>query len=304
MKITLTILIVFIVTNVLFAIDINEWKTNVYYSESRETNLDLSKSKSFKLDNIPEYLQTYLKDENIYNTLVVVFPNNKIIIEKLTKSPNYKNYDGIYCKTEKDSIVHGDFMYDISNNIEKACKNLQVIQTSVVNKTFICTVFDISKYGEKTGESFLTTITINGRTIWESTYRFLADIKQIDNNTYMISNMNYTNYVHIINNERIIEEYSLPFMYNNSGHTGKKDPFPISCDILTDNIIRFKYTDGAIEHWKIKFNKEDFEKNKKMNKALLWWNGIGNGSPINHEKAKSWDYNENIYYEPVYENML
>ena len=43
---------------------------------------------------------------------------------------------------------------------------------------------------------------------------------------------------------------------------------------------------------------------KNMDLRLLWWNGIKRDrGTINHEKRKSWDYNDS-YIEPEYRDAL
>ncbi|MBR4748877.1 MAG: hypothetical protein IK083_04810 [Abditibacteriota bacterium] len=107
-------------------------------------------------------------------------------------------------------------------------------------------------------------------------------------------------------------------------------PVPEKAALLTDNIIRLEYKNGAIEHWLVRLSDEDIRKNGEMYKgdnpgikrawkrrALIWRNSIdsnprklldkdfitGEGSKGAENSAKSWNYNDDASREPVYEDQ-
>ena len=142
------------------------------------------------------------------------------------------------------------------------------------------------------------------------------DFKKLEKDRYMVvylaGSVIFIDYVYLDKDIPITENYQLPFISVGSSIT----LIPESISILTDNVIRINYKDGAIEHWKVRLSEEDIKKNMDLAKraclsessvtsargnSLLWWNGVGKGSPVDHEKAKSWDYNEDTSKEPAYE---
>ncbi|MBQ9358163.1 MAG: hypothetical protein IJT95_01320, partial [Abditibacteriota bacterium] len=90
-------------------------------------------------------------------------------------------------------------------------------------------------------------------------------------------------------------------------------PAPVAVDMLTDNVVKLSYSDGAVEHWLIEPTVEDMENNlnkypaqnafyekQSKNRALIWWNQKGEGCG---DKYMAWNFNEDASKEPVYEGQ-
>ena len=144
-------------------------------------------------------------------------------------------------------------------------------------------------------------------------------VARLEKDKYMVVSFNtltiFIDYVYLDKDIPIIESYQLPF----SSITANKISLPESINILTEDIIRLEYKDGAIEHWKAKLSEDDVNKNMEIARkkglsessvkserrnALIWWNAVGKGSQMNHNLKRAWNYDDNPTREPVYENML
>ena len=333
MKNLTCITVLFIIgMNICFAdYDKKNWNIDIYIEEPSDYLGDLIREKII-VEKIPkEWSKYYYNDIDIYDHEILTYGDNTITFFKYF---SYNNGE------KKDTILNVDknnYLYGMRDNFDEVCKKLPVLQETMMHDKFECTVYDVYEYAKKHNYKgkFLTVVKLNGNIVWYSSDSRLGDIKEINKDNYMVSALNCTYYVHINGNIKIIEQFALPFTYGNSAHTGIRDPFPILCDILTDNIIRLEYKDGAVEHWKVRLSKEDVEKNMEVAKkdglsegkiinskrnSLIWWNEIGKGSPtgmtiniesdgkekltIDKKNVKIWNYDDNSTREPVYENML
>ena len=321
-----------------YALDVNKknWNIDIYTEPAIDNpqSYFVKNVDHIKIKEMPKELaKHYYDDINVYYPEIYTYDDNFIMIYKsFIPSANVELNEDIVI-----SIYKNHYLYEIKNNFDEICKKLLTLQTSTINKKFECTVYDVSKYAKKYDfdSKFLTIVKLENEIIWYGAGNRLGDVKEISRNEYIVSALDWTYYIHIYDGIKIIEQFTLPFAYGNSAHTGIRDPFPILCDILTDNIIRLEYKDGAVEHWKVRLSKEDVEKNMEAAKkaglsegkiinskrnSLLWWNGMGKGSPtgmtiniesggketliMNKKNVKIWNYDDNPTREPVYENML
>ena len=251
----------------------------------------------------------YLYNSDLYDISLELYPDNRLLISKSIKIQEIKYTHFLI------TYNTSDVLYKISDKMDDVISSLKLIKTGDINNRFNIYLYDVSKYGGND----LILVGDKDKIIWKNSDNLLTDVKELSQNEYIIHSMCTIDYIHVLDNYQIIERYSLPFGYINSNHTGIRDPYPVSGTILTDNIIRLEYEDGAVEHWKVRLSKEDVGKNIEAAKkvglsegkiinskrnSLIWWNGMGKGSPINHDRIKIWNYDDNPTREPVYENML
>ena len=264
---------------------------------------------------IPEILQgTPLFLNNV--TRISNYPH-KIVISKSVNGYDLTNKDILnrnivsYKNINLKEILYED-MFD-----EKTSKKFK-------NTTLYTITFNKSK---DRGFSILSMLTDEkDNIIWDCNYtkpnigipNVIYCVEELEKDKYVVvylaSVVIFVNYIHLDNDTPIIESYQLPFI-----SVGAETILPENVSVLTEDIIRLEYKDGAIEHWKAKLSEDDVNKNMEIaikkglsessvkserRNALIWWNAVGKGSQMNHNLERAWDYDDNINYEPVYENML
>ena len=268
-------------------------------------------------ENVYKSISKYLDDNDVYSYSISDY-NYKIEIQKYlskikpeTKEEKANLKDVYFYATyiKKKPLV--DLLdYKVSNDEKRLIfkdKNINIYDVMV-------------RETEKNGILRLMLLTDNkDNIIWDILHYTppilgvptrILDIKKVNDDSYIVACLPemgiMVDYVHLDNKIPVIERYAMPFDSFGSGYIA----IPISARILKDDIIRLEYKDGAIEHWKIKQTKTDFDKNRESKEmgnihygddALVWWNGVGKGSPLNHVKAKAWDYDEDTSTEPTYE---
>ena len=240
-----------------------------------------------------ENIKDCIKDGDVHNFIVIEYPDRIIITKNVSL---HDNNDVSYFS--KKSPFHSSIIYNITQNTEENLKKYPILDTKKISGDIECITYNI-------GKSKLNVVIADGYYISMSDSPVL-DIKKISDNIYMILPQEPTSieYAHVGKSKIMTEMYLMSLRFRTINFNF---PTPTNGSILTDNIIRLEYDDGAIEHWKVRFTKEDIEKNittyKNHNyevRKLIWWNNIGFGSPIDHETVKSWDYVDSPV-EPVYE---
>ena len=276
---------------------------NVTDNGSKSSNLptDDYTTDNYKIENyIRDY---YITGNNLYSSTVFEYPD-RIDIRKYYSKHEYTRDSSMPmpCRSKFYSLL----IYDITKNTAENLNKYPIIRSSVMNDNIKHIVYDaVSLKGKKIE---LNVLFANG--IYFDIGNNVLDAKKIADNTYMViyQNIEYVKYIHTDKNSKIVSEtYRLPIHIVASERQPKEAiRYPISGKILTDNIIRFEWTDGAIEHWKARLTKEDIEKNKEYglkqgfknteDNTLLWWNGKGK-----HKlNCNAWDYNEDTGKEPTY----
>ena len=104
-----------------------------------------------------------------------------------------------------------------------------------------------------------------------------------------------------------------PMFCQSSNVRSNVDPVPTGAEMLTDDIIRLRYQDGRIEHWKLTLSPEDVAKNTALYKGdddvlkrqsgcrcLIWTTGAGEGNRT-ADISRAWNFNGDSSREPVYE---
>ena len=113
-----------------------------------------------------------------------------------------------------------------------------------------------------------------------------------------------------IKDKTVIIRYIGPGFFYQSDNTGLKTVIPSAAELVSANILRLQYSDGAVEHWRIKPSRDFIKKNTdkfgqpvlgQPDRMLRWWNGIGKGTPgQNHDLSKAWNYDPDTSKEPKY----
>ncbi|MBP5274405.1 MAG: hypothetical protein ILO36_05670 [Abditibacteriota bacterium] len=126
-----------------------------------------------------------------------------------------------------------------------------------------------------------------------------------------------------------------PVWFHQSANIDKASPVPEKAELLTENIIRLQFKDGAVEHWLLELTAEDMRKNLEMYKgddesvrsaykcrSLVWHNGVerklsaeaakmspedkkllasaGSGQ---QKRSEAWCFDPDTSREPVYEGQ-
>ena len=267
-------------------------------------NVTDNDTKSSNLSVVADIVKDYTYDNDIYSCMVFEYPD-RIDISKHFAYGTANIYRISYLPDR--SKLHRLLVCDITENTAENLKNLPIMRSSVINDNIKYIVYDAVGLNGKKIE--LNVLFANGFyfEICESPF---LDVKKIADNTYMViyKELGQVNYIHTDNSKIVSEVYMLPMRWVT---TGTAPVYPKSGKILTDNIIRLEWKDGAIEHWKVRLTKDDIEKNKEYGlkqgfkntekNVFLWWNGVGRGCVfVNHTKDKAWDYNEDTSTEPTY----
>ena len=119
-----------------------------------------------------------------------------------------------------------------------------------------------------------------------------------------------------IDGKTVILRKTVPAQLSQSANVRElTTPTPAEVELLTDNIIRLRYDDGCIEHWKLTLTPKDIRNNTALYKgddevirrssgykALVWTNDKGIGSR-GVKNSKAWDFDPDASREPVYEGQ-
>ena len=263
--------------------------------------------------SVPVYLRGIYKDgESLYSS--IIYSYNKSIDDSRMVTVYQDHFGGK--KPSTYDYLGDSFISLIDNHIENAIKRLPVVQRAVLHDRFECILYDAAEYGADYYYScLLTVVKDNGKVIWYDSGSKLGDVAITSDGRYMIACLDNTNYV-TVTKDRIISE-----LYAGERRFGGQNigrDMPVSCRILTDNIVRLEYKDGCIEHWRVRLSDEDVQKNREKwatyyekygikdgriggSKHLIWCNGVGKGYVFKGSE-ESWEYSENGE-EPVYEGM-
>ena len=243
-----------------------------------------------------ENIKDYLKDGDIY--MFDVFEHSNRI--RIVKRDTIHSKNKVFYFSKKSS-AYSDTLYEIMAKPNENLKKYPVIENIKISDDIDYIIYSVE-------DKKLYTVIADKQYYINLSNIPIVDVKRISDNAYMVLHEGSTQveFVHIDKSKIITEVYYLPFRLKADSFQIKQ---PTSVSILTDNIVRFEYGDGAIEHWKVRFTKDDVEKNMAMDKPreynfrkLVWWNNIGKGSPfVNHEDEKSWDYNYDYSAEPIYD---
>ena len=276
----------------------------------------IRKRKIVPLLRVPDYLEGVFKyeGEGLYTS--IVYSYNPIL-----KNSNFVQvYQNTTIHTNGKLFYEycGDsFVNEIDSDIDNVIKTLPVVQRAILHGRFECTLYDASRYGAKYHHCcLLTVVKDNGKIIWYDRGHELGDVAITEDGRYFVSTAGSDYYV-TVTDERIIAE-----VYGGIRRFGHQVNAPIqrpvSCRILTDNIVRLEYKDGCVEYWRTHIGEDAVLKNKEKwdtyyekygikdgriggSKHLIWCNGVGKGYAYKGSE-ESWEYSENGE-EPVYEGM-
>ncbi|MBQ9358811.1 MAG: hypothetical protein IJT95_04645 [Abditibacteriota bacterium] len=260
--------------------------------------------KIIPLTAVPEYLKGVYQDgDGSYKSVILSYnenPDDSGLI-RIFQDPFTKNKDLTF------QYRGDDFISAIDSNIGSVIAGLPVVQRAVLHGRFECILYDAAKYAADYYQScLLTVVKDNGRIIWYDKGSELGDVSVTDFGRYMIACTDCTDYVTVTKDRIIAESYA-----GDRRFIGQNMKKPVSCRILTDNIVRLEYRDGCVEHWRVCVSDADAAKNKAKwatsklhsphSKHLIWSNGKGKGY-IYRGSEEAWDYTEGEA-EPVYKNM-
>ena len=218
---------------------------------------------------VPEYLDEYVGDTDVYQSLAVEYAD-AVIIEKTVRK-NEKENQSISFDTAvlKDKIGKADW-----TGIDKGKGSRETVYASFEKDGIVTVVALVSPFRK---------------------------IPMIRSERVVIDEIQSEK----VMGKTVIIRYILPPEYMQSDNTGYKTPVPESVSFAAPDVLKFEYKDGAAEHWKIKpdaaYIKKNLDKFGSADRMLIWSNGEGKYAPIGDKnKAKSWNYNEDASKEPVY----
>ncbi len=158
---------------------------------------------------------------------------------------------------------------------------------------------------------YLRALTHNGIIIWVSVGERLLDVKK-SGKRYVVLTTGGVEYITIDRDHIISDIYSKQFKSAfHRSHINDAPQYIIeSGQILTDNIVRIKYRNGAVAHYKVALTYSDYQKSFPKesgaeNKyvigcpSVIWHNGMEFG-PKSLDTMPAWDFNDNSSKEPTY----
>ncbi|MBP5274336.1 MAG: hypothetical protein ILO36_05310 [Abditibacteriota bacterium] len=283
---------------------------------------------------IPDFIMGIYRNDRFYRS--EIFSYNLDIGKSRLVEVNQKY------GTKDDGLLYyrymgSSYISELDDDIEKAVEKLPVVEKAVLHGRFKCILYDAARYAAKYYQHLLLTVVKdNGKIIWYDSGTELGDVAITPDGRYMISTAEGEFYV-TVTDDRIISESYTPFergFMNNMAGQSRWPFIPVSCRILTDNIVRLEYQDGCVEHWKVRLSEEDMEKNaigwnefyersgnkrrlKRAYNHIIWSNEKGHGTGIaplfnrrdnkkdvpDKETLLAWDY-QGGGKEPVYDDMI
>ncbi len=283
---------------------------------------------------IPDFILDIYRNDKFYRSEIFSYNMDigKSGLVEVNQTYGSKDDGLLYYRYKGSSYIS-----ELDNDIEKAIDKLPVIQRAVLHGRFECILYDAARYAAKYYQHlFLTVVKDNGRIIWYDSGTELGDIAITPDGRYMISTAEGEFYI-TVTEDRIIAESYTPFergFMNSMASQSRWDFLPVSCRILTDNIVRLEYLDGCVEHWKVCLSEEDVEKNsvrlnefyersgnkrrvKRRYNHIIWSNEKGHGTGIaplfnrtdynkdvpEKEALVAWNY-QGGGQEPVYDDMI
>jgi hypothetical protein len=225
---------------------------------------------------IPDYCKEFTNDNDIYFSLVREYKDCIIIQKSLKKGDDQNQY----------------FSFDVDFLTGKAGKTSWVrLDKSMGSRDRIYNVYPLA---DKTVVIALSTTKIP----------YVRNEKIVTDEILKAKTTNKT----------IIIRYFGPGYLYQSENTGHKTVIPSTAELVSANVLRLQYQDGAVENWRIKPSAEYMKKNKEKfgqpllgqpDRLLIWWNGVGKGTPgADHDLSKAWDFAPDTSKEPKYEDRL
>ncbi|MBQ9359277.1 MAG: hypothetical protein IJT95_07015 [Abditibacteriota bacterium] len=297
------------------------WSIFKYTAEGKDYNKILEHPEFFEekhvlvpMASVPVYLRGIYKDgEGLYSS--IIYSYNESIDDSHMVMVYQDHFGGK--KPSTYDYLGDSFISLIDNDIENAIKRLPVVQRAILHDRFECILYDAAEYGaDYYFSNLLTVVKDNGKVIWYDRGSELGDVAITSDGRYMIACVDCTYYVTVTKDRIISELYAGERRLDGQM---KWEYMPVSCRILTDNIVRLEYKDGCIEHWRVRLSDEDIRKNREKwekvlidrgikntisagSKHLVWCNGEGKGY-VYKVNEESWDYSESKT-EPVYKEII
>ncbi|MBR4749030.1 MAG: hypothetical protein IK083_05615 [Abditibacteriota bacterium] len=191
-----------------------------------------------------------------------------------------------------------------------------------IKKGFVLTEYDIfddargcdallAFFVDPETRRYLRVLTHNGTDVWASVGYRPLDVKK-SGKRYVILTSGGVEYITLDKGHIISDIYLMRFerFYPESPINDAPKYHIESGQILTDNIVRIKYRNGAVAHYKVALTYDDYQKsfpkesgaeNKNVIgcPSVIWHNGMEFG-PKSLDTMPAWDFNDNSSKEPTY----
>ncbi len=298
------------------------WSISRYKIEGEAANRILSHPELIKrlesvlISDIPGYIKgIYKTGDSLYTSDIYSYNKdiNKSRLVEVNQNTALNDQGVLYYR-----YMGLSFISEIDENIDTVIKNLPVIQKAVLHDRFECVLYDAARYGAKYYQSsLLTVVKDNGKIVWYGRGSELGDVAITSDGRYMVACTDRTDYVTVTKDRIIAENYAGDRRFGSQMVLK-----PVSCKILSDNVVRLEYRNGCVEHWRVRLSDEDIEKNvqkweeyyKKRgsknilrlagSKHLVWCNDSGKGKGYVYKGGEeAWDYHTGGP-EPVYEDAI
>ncbi len=142
----------------------------------------------------------------------------------------------------------------------------------------------------------------SGKVLWSSSRQTFLYADKLGNGYVLISSAGVY-FVSIDNVSTVYYNYEKGFLLPVKGGKGALVP-PVSAQLLSDNIVRVKYKDGAEADWRILLSYKDYINNKNKERypaaSLVWYNGQ---KPLNTYYL-AWDTASGASKKPVYKETM
>ncbi|MBP5273375.1 MAG: hypothetical protein ILO36_00355 [Abditibacteriota bacterium] len=229
-------------------------------------------SYSVVVSGVPEYLNKYVSDSDVYYSFAVEY-GDAVIIEKTVRKNQEENKSISFdSKKLKETVGKAGW-----TGVDKSKGSRETVY-----KTFT-----------KDGKTFVVALLSPfKKQPWIRSERVVVDEIRAEK----------------ANGKTVIIRYILPPEFMQSENTGHKTPVPVSVSFAAPDVLRLEYEGGAKEHWRIMPDAAYLQKNKEKygtaDRMLIWSNGAGRFAPFGDmDSAKAWDFVPNASREPVYKNQ-
>ena len=254
-------------------------------------NAGRSKMLFFPFVRVPNYLSGiyYAPDSPLYKSQVLCYSpfiaGAKMIIVDECLGSLFPLRRGYYY-----DFRH--FLSENHENIGRLCRNMPgLLKRTVKYGRYEFLEYDAGHLADCQMNRQFSVIKDKGKVIWYACGEKPGDIRLLDDGRYMIATSGSVFYVRAYGKRLVAEKYASGRMWSSPWNTIRAR-YPDEIRILTDNVIRLKYSNGAVQHWKVRLSEKDVEKNIAKysdqgggqpewfyaNKCLLWSNGLRGSS--------------------------
>ncbi|MBR4748607.1 MAG: hypothetical protein IK083_03425 [Abditibacteriota bacterium] len=293
--------------------------------------LDVDGDNSDKLWDMPDILfsKKLLPDLRLYSVNVYKNGNevrNRITFAKLSDSESYKTHYDVTVNEHPKYV-----MYDIGDHFARLYredpadfeKKFRLRETASPGAGLRLERWDIQRQSKKYIEDceravrerrtvlapplgFNTDLEVlkdsSGKVLWSSSETRFLKAEKKDNGYALISTAGVS-FLSYNNGSPVYYTYEKSFYF--FPPDPKSAPVaPVSAQLLSDNIVRIQYADGAEADWRLLLSYKDYINNKNKDRypaaSVVWYNGK---KPID-TKYLAWDTDSDTSKKPVYRETL